>query len=45
MGKGTIIGGSDGPTAVAVIKKNPKLTLGQKLEKFRYKIKRTYETV
>ena len=35
-----IIGGADGPTAVAVIKKNPKLTLRQKIEKCRYKIKR-----
>ena len=42
MEKDTIIGGSDGPTAVAVIKKNSKLTLRQKLEKFRYKIKRAY---
>ena len=42
MRKDTIIGGSDGPTAIAVIKKNSKLTLRQKLEKFRYKIKRAY---
>ena len=42
MGKGAIIGGADGPTAVAVIKKNPKLTLRQKIEKCRYKIKRAY---
>lgn len=42
MGKDAIIGGTDGPTAVAVIKKNPKLTLRQKLEKCRYKIKRAY---
>lgn len=46
MGKSTssdaIIGGSDGPTAVAVIKKNSQLSLRQKLEKFRYKIKRAY---
>lgn len=39
---GIIIGGSDGPTAVAVLKKNPKLTLRQKLEKCRYIIKRGY---
>lgn len=42
MGNGAIIGGSDGPTVVAVIKKNSKLTLRQKIEKFRYKIKRVY---
>lgn len=41
-GSGAAIGGADGPTAVAVIKKNPKLTLMQKLEKCRYKIKRAY---
>lgn len=38
----TIIGGADGPTSVFVIKKNPKLTLRQKMEKLKYKIKRTY---
>ena len=37
-----MIGKSDGTTAVAVIKKNSKLTLKQKLEKCKYKIKRTY---
>ena len=42
MRKGTIIGGADGPTSVFLIKKNPKLTLRQKLEKLKYKIKRTY---
>lgn len=46
MGKSTsaddMIGGSDGPTAVAVIKKNPKLTLQQKFGKCRYKIKKAY---
>lgn len=36
------IGKSDGPTAVAVIKRNSKLTLKQKLEKCKYKIKRAY---
>lgn len=41
MGKRTIIE-ADGPTSVFLIKKNPKLTLRQKLEKCRYKIKRTY---
>ena len=38
----TIIGKSDGPTAVTVIKKNSKLTLRQRLEKCKYKIKRAY---
>ena len=42
MGKDTIIGGADGPTSVFLLKKNSKLTLRQKLEKCRYKIKRTY---
>lgn len=42
MRKDTIIGGADGPTSVFLIKKNPKLTLRQKLEKYKYKIKRTY---
>lgn len=38
----TIIGGADGPTSVFVIKKNPKLTLRQKLSRCKYKIKRAY---
>lgn len=46
MGKGisstTMIEGADGPTAVFVIKKNAKLTLRQKIEKLKYKIKRIY---
>ena len=37
-----MIGNSDGPTAVTVIKKNSKLTWKQKLEKCKYKIKRAY---
>ena len=37
-----MIGKSDGPTAVAVIKRNSKLTLKQKLEKCKYKMKRAY---
>ena len=37
-----VIGKSDGPTAVTVIKRNSKLTLKQKLEKCKYKIKRAY---
>jgi len=37
-----MIGKSDGPTAVTVIKRNSKLTLKQKLEKCKYKIKRAY---
>ena len=45
MGKDTIIGGADGPTAVFLIKKNSKLTLRQKLEKCRYKIKRNYVAI
>ena len=42
MGKNTIIGGADGPTSVFLIKKNVKLTLRQKLEKCRYKLKRAF---
>lgn len=41
MGKDTMIG-ADGPTSVFFVKKNDKLTLRQRLEKFRYKIKRVY---
>ena len=37
-----MIGKSDGPTAVTVIKKNSKLTWKQKFEKCKYKIKRAY---
>ena len=42
MRKNTIIGRADGPTSVFLIKKNAKLTLRQKLEKCRYKLKRAY---
>ena len=46
MGKGAYsiakIEGVDGPTSVFVIKKNAKLTLRQKISKFKYKIKRAY---
>ena len=42
MGKDKIIGGMDGQTSVFLIKKNSKLMLLKKFEKFRYKIKRTY---
>lgn len=38
----SVIGKSDGPTAVTVIKRNSKLTLKQRLEKCKYKIKRAY---
>ena len=38
----TIIGGADGPTSVFVIKKNTKLTLKQKIEKLKNKMKRAY---
>lgn len=41
MGKDSMIG-ADGPTSVFLMKKNAKLTLRQRLEKFRYKIKRAY---
>lgn len=42
MRKDTIIGGADGPTSVFLIQKNSKLTLRQKFEKLKYKIKRDY---
>ena len=46
MGEGrkltTMIEGADGPTAVLVLKKNDKLTFKQKIEKLKYKIKRSY---
>ena len=38
----TMIGGADGPTAVFALKKSTKLTLKQKIEKLKYKIKRNY---
>ena len=38
----SVIGKSDGPTAVTVIKRNSKLTWKQKLEKCKYNIKRAY---
>ena len=41
-GAATIICGADGPTSVFVIKKNPKLTLRNKIEKLKYKMKRAY---
>ena len=37
-----IIRGADGTTAVSVIKRNSKLTLKQKIGKFKYKLKRAY---
>ncbi|MBQ7955905.1 MAG: hypothetical protein IJ282_09155 [Lachnospiraceae bacterium] len=41
MGKDSMIV-PDGPTSVFLMKRNGKLTLRQRLEKFRYKIKRAY---
>lgn len=38
----TMIGKADGPTSVFLIKKNSKLTLRQKLQKAKYRIKRAY---
>lgn len=38
----SVIGGADGPTSVFVVKKNSKLTLRQKVESIKNKIKRTY---
>jgi len=38
----SIIGGADGPTSVFLLKRNPKLTVRQKLQRFKYNIKRAY---
>lgn len=38
----SVIGGADGPTSVFLLKRNPKLTLRQKLQRFKYNIKRAY---
>lgn len=38
----SIIGGADGPTSVFVLKRNSKLTLKQKMERLKHKIKRAY---
>ena len=38
----TIIGGADGPTSIAIIKKNQKLTLKQKIQKFKHNIKKAH---
>ena len=38
----SVISGADGPTSVFFVKKNSKMTLRQKVERIKYKIKRTY---
>lgn len=38
----SVIGGADGPTSVFILKKNAKLTLRQKMERIKNKIKRFY---
>ncbi len=38
----SVIGGADGPTSVFLLKKNAKLTLRQKIQKTKNKIKRFY---
>lgn len=38
----SIIGGADGPTSVFIVKKNARLTLRQKLERFKNRRKRVY---
>ena len=38
----SVVGGADGPTSVFVLKRNSKLTLRQKLQRLKNKIKRTY---
>jgi len=37
-----VIGGADGSTSVFLLKRNPKLTLRQKIGRFKYKIKKAY---
>lgn len=38
----SIIGGADGPTSVFLLKRNPKLTVRQKLQRFKYNMKKAY---
>lgn len=38
----SVIGGADGPTSVFLLKRNQKLTLKQKLHKFKYNLKRAH---
>lgn len=38
----SVIGGADGPTSVFLLKRNPKLTLRQKLQRFKYNMKRNH---
>lgn len=38
----SVIGGADGPTSVCLLKRNPKLTLRQKLHKLKYNLKRAH---
>jgi len=38
----SVIGGADGPTSMFLLKRNSKLTLKQKLHKFKYNLKRTH---
>lgn len=38
----SVIGGADGPTSVCLLKRNPKLTVKQKLHKFKYNLKRAH---
>lgn len=38
----SVIGGADGPTSVFVVGRNSKLPLKQRMQRFRYKIKRFY---
>ena len=38
----SVIGGADGPTAVFLLKRNPKLTGRQKISKFIYEMKKAY---
>lgn len=38
----SVIGGADGPTSVFLLKRNQKLTVRQKLQRFKYNIKKAY---
>lgn len=38
----SLIGGADGPTSVCLLKRNPKLTLRQRLQRFKYNMRKAY---
>lgn len=38
----SLIGGADGPTSVCLLKRNPKLTLRQRLQRFKYNMRKSF---